>query len=145
MKLPNINHVGIIVNDLDAAKAFFLDLGLEVQGEAEVSGELVDRVTRLDGVKSTVVFMGVPDAETSIELSKFATPVAERGVRPEPANALGIRHISFAVEGIEALVARLKASGWEPFSEIQTYESLYKLCYVHGPEGIIIELAERIG
>ena len=145
MKLKNINHVGINVHDLDAAKAFFLDLGLEVQGEGEISGELADRVTGLDGVKSTVVFMGVPGAETSIELSKFTTPEDERGVRPEPANALGIRHISFAVENIEALVAKLKASGWEPFSEIQNYENIYKTCYVHGPEGIIIEVAERIG
>jgi catechol 2,3-dioxygenase-like lactoylglutathione lyase family enzyme len=145
MTLPNINHIGITVNDLDAAKAFFLELGLEVQGEGEVSGPLVDRVTGLDGVKSTVVFIGAPGAETTIELSKFLTPVDDRGVRPEPVNALGIRHISFAVEHIEALVARLKASGWEPFSEIQNYENTYKLCYVHGPEGIIIEVAERIG
>lgn len=145
MKILNINHVGINVNDLAAAKAFFLDLGLEVQGEGDVSGELVDRVTGLDGVRSTVVFLGLPGGETSIELSKFTTPVDARGVQPVPANTLGIRHISFAVENIEAIVAKLKARGIKPFSEIQTYEDLYKLCYVHGPEGIIIELAERIG
>ena len=145
MKPPTINHIGIIVNDLDAAKAFFLDLGLEVQGEADLSGEIVDRITALDGVQSSIVFMGVPGAGTSIELAKFTTPVDERGPRPEPANALGIRHISFLVEDIEAVVAKLQTHGAQLFNEIQNYENIYKTCYIHGPEGIIIELSEQIG
>ncbi len=145
MKIQNIDHVGVIVNDLPAAKAFFLDLGLEVQGEGEVAGAWVDRVVGLDNMKVAVVFMRVPDGQAGIELIKFHTPADERGVRPAPANTLGIRHIAFAVENIEAVVAKLKERGAEPFSEIQSFEDQYKLCYVRGPEGIILELTEQIG
>lgn len=145
MKIQNIDHVGVVVNDLPAAKAFFLHLGLEVQGEGEVAGAWVDRVVGLDNMKVAFVFMRVPDGQAGIELIKFHTPADERGVRPAPANTLGIRHIAFAVENIEAVVAKLKERGAEPFSEVQSFEDTYKLCYVRGPEGIILELAERIG
>ena len=104
----------------------------------------MDRVIGLDGVKSTVVFLRVPGGEAGIELIKFSTPADERGIQPSFANTLGIRHIAFAVEDIEAVVAKLKKHGTEIFSEIQHYEDSYKLCYVRGPEGIIIELAEQI-
>ncbi len=144
MRIHRIDHVGVIVDDLAAAKAFFLALGLEVQGEGDVAGAWVDRVIGLDGVKSTVVFLRVPGGEGGIELSKFSTPADERGIQPSFANTLGIRHIAFAVEDIEAVVAKLKKNGTEIFSEIQHYEDSYKLCYVRGPEGIIIELAEQI-
>lgn len=144
MKIQRIEHVGVIVNDLAAAKAFFLDLGLEVQGEGEVAGEWVDRVIGLDGVKNTVIFLRVPGGEVGIELIKFSTPTDERGIQPSFANTLGIRHIAFAVEDIEAVVAKLKKNGTELVGEIQNYENSYKLCYVRGPEGIIIELAEQI-
>ena len=144
VKIKRIDHVGINVNDLAAAKAFFLNLGLEVLWEGEVEGELVDRVIGLDNVKSLVVMLGVPGGETNVELSQFFTPTDEGGIQQVPANTLGIRHISFAVEDIEAIVARLKANGTEPFSEIQDYEGQYKLCYIHGPEGIILEVAEQI-
>lgn len=140
-----IDHVGINVNDLDAAKAFFLALGLEVQGEGEVSGELVDRVIGLDNAHSTIVFMRVPNGQTAIELVKFNSPVDERGVQPVPANTLGIRHLAIVVQDIDATVAKLKERGAEPFSDVQTYEDDYKLCYVRGPEGIIVEVAEEIG
>lgn len=145
MKIQNIDHVGVVVNDLPAAKAFFLHLGLEVQGEGEVAGAWVDRVVGLDNMKVAFVFMRVPDGQAGIELIKFHTPADERGVRPAPANTLGIRHIAFAVENIEAVVAKLKERGAEPFREVQSFEDTYKLCYVRGPEGIILELAERIG
>lgn len=144
MKLHRIDHVGIVVNDLPAAKAFFLDLGLEIVGEAEVKGEWVERVIGLKDVKSTVVMLRTPNGEANLELSKFHTPTDKKGVQQLFANTLGIRHIAFAVEDIEAIVTKLKKKGVELFGEIQNYENIYKLCYVHGPEGIIIELAEEI-
>jgi len=144
VKVHKIDHVGIVVNDLAAAKAFFLDFGLEVQGEGEVEGEWVDQVVGLHDVKSAIVMLGTPDGQTRIELAKFYTPLDEKGIQQSFANTLGIRHITFAVEDIEALVAKLKKRGTEIFSEIQNYENIYKLCYVRGPEGIILELAEQI-
>lgn len=144
MKIQRIDHVGVVVNDLAAAKAFFLDLGLEVQWEGVVEGEWVERVIGLDDVKNTVVFLRVPGGEAAIELIEFSTPVDERGIQPSFANTLGIRHIAFVVDDIEAVVARLKVNGTQIFGEIQNYENTYKLCYVRGPEGIILELAEKI-
>ena len=144
MKIQRIDHVGVVVNDLAAAKAFFLDLGLEVQWEGVVEGEWVERVIGLDDVKNTVVFLRVPGGEAAVELIEFTTPVDERGIQPSFANTLGIRHIAFVVDDIEAVVARLKKKGTEIFSEIQNYEDTYKLCYIRGPEGIILELAEQI-
>jgi catechol 2,3-dioxygenase-like lactoylglutathione lyase family enzyme len=144
MTIQRIDHVGVIVNDLAAAKAFFLDLGLEVQGEGEVEGEWVDRVIGLDNVKNAVVMLRVPGGQATIELVQLFAPAAEGSIQPLSANTLGIRHICFAVEDIDAVVARLKANGAEPFSAIQDFEGRYKLCYVRGPEGIILELAEQI-
>src|SRR4029079_13203432 len=109
MKIKRIDHVGITVNDLAAARAFFLDLGLELLGEGDVEGELVDRVTGLNNVKSRVVMLG--DGQTNIELSQFFTPSAAGGIQHLPVNTLGIRHITFAVEDIEAIVAKLKENG----------------------------------
>lgn len=144
MKIQRIDHVGIIVSDLSAATAFFLDFGLEVQGEGELEGELLDQVTGLHDAKTALIWLGTPDGQAHIELVKFYTPSDEKGIQQSFANTLGIRHIAFAVEDIEALVATLKKKGTEFFSEIQTYENMYKLCYVRGPEGIILELAEQI-
>jgi catechol 2,3-dioxygenase-like lactoylglutathione lyase family enzyme len=139
-----MDHVGIIVNDLPAAKAFFLDFGLEMQGEGKVEGEWVDRVVGLHDVKVAYVMLRTPDGEANIELVKFDMPSDEKGMQRPLANTLGIRHIAFAVEDIEAVVAKVKTKGAELFSEIQNYENAYKLCYVRGPEGIILELAEQI-
>jgi catechol 2,3-dioxygenase-like lactoylglutathione lyase family enzyme len=144
MKINKIDHVGIIVNDLSAAKEFFLDLGLEMQGEGEVEGDWVSRVVGLNDVKGKCVVLGPPDGQASIELFKFYSPSDEQDIQKPFANTLGIRHIAFAVEDIEAVVAKLKTKGTEIFSEIQQYEESYKLCYVRGPEGIILELAEKI-
>lgn len=144
MKIHRIDHVGIIVDDLSAAKAFFLDFGLELKGEADLEGELVDQVTGLNGVKSTIVMLGPPDGQTCIELTKFHTPSDEKGVQHALPNALGIRHIAFAVEDIETLLAKLEKKGMKPFNAIQNYKGVYKLCYLRGPEGIILELAEEI-
>lgn len=144
MKIHRIDHVCINVNDLSAAKDFFVDLGLEVQGEAELEGGWLGQLIGLHGVKTALVFMKTADGETSIELVKYHTPADENGIQPSFANTLGIRHIAFVVEDIEAIVAKLKKKGSEIFSEVYRYEDSYKLCYFRGPEGIILELAEQI-
>lgn len=144
MKVNRIDHVSINVNDLSAAKEFFLDLGLEVQAEWDMGGEWVGQVIGLTDVKTTCVALRAADGQAWIELVKFYTPADEHDIQKPFANTLGIRHIALAVEDIEATVANLKKKGTEVFSEIQQYEESYKLCYVRGPEGIILELAERI-
>ncbi|MGP4066789.1 VOC family protein [Oceanobacillus sp. M65] len=145
MKIKRIDHVGVIVNDLSAAKEFFLDFGLEMLGEGEVEGKWVERIIGLSDVRETVVMLGMPDSQATLELVKFHTPTDEKGIQQSFANTLGIRHIAFAVEDIESVVANLQNKGTELFGEIQNYENAYKLCYVRGPEGIILELAEKIG
>lgn len=144
MKINRIDHVSINVNDLSEAKAFFLDLGLEVQAEWELDGAQLDRIVALNDVKTACVGLGMPDGETWIELVKFYSPSDEKDIQQPFANTLGIRHTCFAVEDIDSIVAKLKKNGTEIFSEIQQYEESYKLCYVRGPEGIILELAEKI-
>ena len=144
MKVHRIDHVGIIVNDLPAAKAFFLDLGLEMMGEGEVEGEWAERIIGLQDVKAEIIMLRTPDGEANIELSKFYSPTDENGIQLSLANTLGIRHITFVVEEIEAIVAKLMKNGAELVGEIQTYENTYKLCYIRGPEGIILELAEQL-
>jgi len=144
MKIHRIDHVGIIVNDLTAAKAFFVDFGLEVQGEGELEGEWLDHIVGLKDVKSAFAFLRTPESEANIELIQFHRPVDQNGIQKPFANTLGIRHVAFVVEDIEAIVAKLKKKGTEIFGQIQNYEDSYKLCYVCGPEGIILELAEQI-
>ncbi|MFJ7738768.1 VOC family protein [Lysinibacillus sp. NPDC097287] len=144
MKIQRIDHVGVNVNDLSAAKDFFLDFGLEVQGEWEMEGELINQVFGLKDVKVACVGLGTPDGQVWIELIKFHNPLDEREIQQPFANTLGIRHIAFAVEDIEAVVAKLKKKGTKIFSEILHYGESYKLCYCSGPEGIILELAEQI-
>jgi catechol 2,3-dioxygenase-like lactoylglutathione lyase family enzyme len=144
MKVLRMDHVGIIVNDLPAAKAFFLDLGLELMGEDEVEGEWAERIIGLHDVRAEIIMLRTPNGGANIELSKFHSPKDGNGIQPSLANTLGIRHITFAVEDVEAIVAKLKENGAELVGEIQNYENIYKLCYIRGPEGIILELAERL-
>ena len=144
MKVHRIDHVGIIVKDLAAAKAFFLDFGLELQGEGELEGEWLDKIVGLNNVKDAYAMLRTPDGEANIELVQYYRPSDESTVQQPLANTPGIRHIAFVVEDIEAHVARLKKQGMEVFSEVQHYEDSFKLCYVRGPEGIILELAEPI-
>lgn len=145
MKMHRIDHVGIVVQDLDAAKAFFVGLGLVVQGEAELEGEWLDRMVGLEDVKTALVYLRTPEGETHIELVRYYRPADPNDSQKPRANTPGIRHIAFEVEDIEAVVATLKENGTEIFGEIHNYEDIYKVCYVRGPEGIILELAERIG
>jgi catechol 2,3-dioxygenase-like lactoylglutathione lyase family enzyme len=144
MKIHRIDHVGVIVNDLSAAKAFFLDFGLEMQGEGELEGEWLDQIVGLSGAKTAFVMFGLPDGQANLELIKYYSPSDEKGIQHTAANTLGIRHIAFVVDDIEAAVAKLKKKGMEIFGEVQNYENMYKLCYVRGPEGIILELAQQI-
>jgi catechol 2,3-dioxygenase-like lactoylglutathione lyase family enzyme len=145
MKIRKIDHIGIIVQDMDAAKAFFLDLGLELAGEQDPGGEWVHRIFGLHGVKSSIAMLLTPDGGTRIELSKFHSPVDKRGVQPSRSNDLGIRHIAFVVEDLDAALAKIKKSGAELVGEVHNYKDVYKVCYIRGPEGILLELAEEIG
>ena len=145
MAIQRMDHVGIVVDDLPAAVEFFVDLGLELRGQGQVEGGWVDRVVGLQGVRAELAMLQVPDGHGRVELAKFHSPPAQPGDPHAPANALGIRHVTFAVDDIEAAVARLRARGAELVGELERYRDVYKLCYVRGPEGIIVELAERIG
>ena len=140
-----MDHVGIVVDDLAAATDFFLSLGLELLGEADVEGGTVDRVVGLEGVRAEVAMLQTPDGHGRVELAKFHTPAALGDGFHAPANTLGLRHVSFAVEDVDAVVAGLRARGVELVGELERYEDSYRLCYVRGPEGVIVELAEKIG
>jgi catechol 2,3-dioxygenase-like lactoylglutathione lyase family enzyme len=146
MTVLRLEHIGIVVDDLAAATAFFVALGLEVEGEASVEGGLVDRINGLEGVRSDVVMLRTPDDHaTKLELAKYRSPAYEGDDGPAPANAPGIRHILFVVDDIEDSLAALRAHGGELVGELVNYESSYALCYVRGPAGIIVELAEKLG
>ena len=144
MTIQCMDHVGIVVDDLAAAIAFFVALGLELEGEAPVEGRWVDRVVGLEGVRADIATMRTPDGHARLELTKFHAPSGRGGDSGAPANAMGIRHIAFAVQGIDDVLDRLRAHGAELVGEVEQYEDSYRLCYVRGPEGIIIELAEQI-
>ena len=146
MTLQRMDNVLIVVEDLEAAKAFFAELGMELEGETQVEGPWVDSTVGLEGVRADIAMMRAPDGHGRVELSKFHSPPAVRA-EPEdaPANALGIRRIMFAVEDIDDVVARLRSHGAELVGEIAQYEDLYRLCFMRGPEGIVIGLAERLG
>jgi catechol 2,3-dioxygenase-like lactoylglutathione lyase family enzyme len=143
--IKRMDHVGVVVDDLAGAVAFFADLGLELVGEATVEGRTVDRVVGLEGVRSDVAMMQTPDGHARLELCKFHTPPSPAGDPGAQSNALGIRHVTFEVEGIDDLLDRVQAHGAELVGELEQYENSWRLCYVRGPEGIIIELAERVG
>jgi catechol 2,3-dioxygenase-like lactoylglutathione lyase family enzyme len=146
MTLRRMDNVLIVVEDLEAAKAFFAELGMELDGETQVEGPWADRVVGLDGVRADIAMMRTPDGHGRVELTKFHTPPAVRA-EPEdaPANALGIRRIMFAVEDLDDVVARLRKHGAELVDEIAQYEDAYRLCFVRGPEGIVVGLAEQLG
>jgi catechol 2,3-dioxygenase-like lactoylglutathione lyase family enzyme len=144
MSVLRMEHVGLVVEDLAAAVAFFIDLGLELDGEASVEGAWVDRIVGLQGVRADIAVVRTPDGHSRLELSKFHAPTAV-GTEPNaPANALGIRHLLFAVDDIEDAVARVRGHGAELIGEVVQYEDSYRLCYVRGPEGIIVELAQQL-
>ena len=140
-----MDHVSVVVDDLEAAKAFFAELGMELEGEAPIEGPSVDRVNALEGVRVDIAMMRTPDGHGRLELTKFHSPTA---VTSEPENALGntlgLRSIMFAVDDIEAAIAGLRTHGAELIGEVVQYEDSYRLCYVRGPAGIIVALAEEL-
>ena len=144
MTIQRMDNVGVVVDDLDAAVAFFIELGLELEGEAAVEGLWVDRVVGLDDVRADIAMVRTPDGNGRLELTKFHTPMAVNPDPNAPANTLGIRRIMFAVDDIEDVLARLHAHGAELIGGLAQYEDSYRLCYVRGPAGIIVALAEQL-
>jgi catechol 2,3-dioxygenase-like lactoylglutathione lyase family enzyme len=143
MAIQRMDNVLIVVDDLEAAKSFFTELGLELEGETQVEGPSVDSLIGLQGVRATLALMRTPDGHGRIELDKFHTPDAVR-LEPEdaPVNALGIRRVMFAVEDIDAVVARVLAGGAQLVGEVVQYGDAYRLAYIRGPEGIVVGLSE---
>ena len=146
MTVQRLEHVGVVVDDLAAATAFFVALGLEVEGEASVEGGLVDRINGLESVQADIVILRTADGTGSqLELARYSSPSYDGDVVPAPPNAPGIRHILFVVDDIEASLAALLAQGGELVGELVNYKNIYMLCYVRGPAGIIVELAQELG
>ena len=146
MTLKRMDNVLIVVEDLEAAKAFFVELGMELEGQTVVEGPAVDATVGLDGVRADIAMLCTPDGSGRVELTRFHTPQAVRA-EPEsaPANALGMRRVMFTVDDLDDTVARLRTHGGELVGEIAQYEDVYRLCFLRGPEGIIIGLAEELG
>ncbi|MGW7720755.1 VOC family protein [Streptomyces chartreusis] len=146
MTIQRMDNVLIVVDDLDAVIAFFVELGMELEGKGPLEWRGAERVIGLDDVRQDVAMLRVPDGHGRVELVKFHRPKA---ITPEPkhapANTLGLRRVMFAVDDIDDVVARMRAHGAELVGEIVQYENVYRLCYVRGPEGIVVGLAEQLG
>ncbi|WP_207943583.1 VOC family protein [Actinomadura sp. KC345] len=141
-----MDNVLIVVEDIEAATAFFAELGMEVEGKAPVEGPSVDSVVGLEGVRADIVMLRTPDGHGRVELTRFHTPAAVAGEpRNAPSNTLGIRRIMFAVDDLDDVVARLRTHGAELVGEVAQYEDSYRLCFIRGPEGIVLGLAEQLG
>lgn len=145
MAIQRMDNVLIVVEDLEAVIAFFVELGMELKGKGPLEGRWVERVIGLDDVRQDIAMLQTPDGHSRLELARFHTPAAI-SLKPEnaPANTLGIRRIMFAVDDIEDVVARLQAHGAQLVGEIAQYEDIYQLCYLRGPEGIVVGLAEQL-
>jgi catechol 2,3-dioxygenase-like lactoylglutathione lyase family enzyme len=145
MAIQRMDNVLIVVDDLDDVISFFSELGMELEGRGPVEGPWVDAVIGIEGSRQEIAMLRIPDAEGRIELAKFHTPIAIRAEpRDTPANTLGIRRIMFAVDDIDDVVERLRTQGAEVVGELAQYEDIYRLCYVRGPEGIVVGLAEQL-
>jgi catechol 2,3-dioxygenase-like lactoylglutathione lyase family enzyme len=145
MALQRMDNVGIVVDDLPATIAFFRELGLELEGRAMVEGEWAGRVTGLDDQRVEIAMMRTPDGHSRLELSRFLTPPAVADHRNAPVNALGYLRIMFAVEDIDDTLARLREHGAQLVGEVVQYEDMYRLCYIRGPGGLLIGLAQELG
>ena len=146
MAIQRLDNVAIVVDDLDAAVAFFVELGMEWEARASIEGVWADQTVGLDGVRSEIVMLRTPDGNGRLELTKYEAPTA---VTPEvaapPANTLGLHRVMFAVDDVEDTLERLRPHGGEVLREVAQFEQMYRLCYVRGPAGIIVALAEQIG
>ena len=146
MTVKRLDHISIVVDDMEAAIEFFVELGLAVEGSMTVEGDWVDRVNGIEGVKADIAMLRTPDGQGKLELTVYHhPPVIDREPMVEPQNSLGIRQVMFAVEDIDDTVRRLQAKGASLMGEIATYEDVYRLCYLRGPAGIIVALAEELG
>ena len=145
MTLKRLDHVSVVVDDLPGAIAFFSALGMTIEGQMPIEGPWVDRVNGMENVQVDIVMMKTPDGQGRLELTKFRNP-ALVALEPEiaPPNALGLRSVMFTVESVDDTVARLRANGAELVGEVAQYEDKYRLCYVRGPAGIIVSLAEEL-
>src|SRR3954452_1499112 len=144
MTIRRMDHVGVVVEDLAAAIAFFLELGLELEGEAGVEGEWVDQLVGLDGVRADLAFVRTPDGHGRVELSTFHSPVATSAAPRAPVNTPGIPRLTFAVDDVDDVLDRLRAHGAELVGEVAQYADIYRYCYVRGPAGIILGLIEEL-
>lgn len=146
MTIKRMDNVLFVVEDLEAVKTFFLELGMELEAETQVEGPWVDSTIGLNGVRADIAVLRTPDGHSRVELSRFHEPTAVR-FEPmnAPSNALGIRRVMFAVDDIDDVVARLRGSGSELIGEITQYADSYRLCYIRGPEGIMVGLAQELG
>lgn len=142
--VQHFDHVGIVVDDLELVTAFFVDLGFERSGSMRLEDKWIDRVVRLDGVQLEMVSVSAPDGSGRIELTKFHRPADPAAAQGPLANRLGIRHIAYIVDDLDSVVERLRGRGVETVGEIVDFENIFRLCYIGGPEGLIVELAERI-
>ena len=145
MSIKRMDHISVVVDDLPAAVDFFTTLGLTVEGKMPIEGPWVDRVNGIEGIQVDIVMMKTPDGHGKLELTKFRNPkLVEIEPAIAPPNALGLRSVMFAVEDVDDTVARLQANGAELIGEVVQYEDKYKLCYMRGPAGIIVSLAEEL-
>ncbi|GHH25151.1 VOC family protein [Streptomyces lanatus] len=144
MTLQRMDNVGIVVEDLDAAIAFFTELGMELEGKAEIEGRWADLTVGLEGIRCVIAMMRTPDGHGRLELAQYHAPAAI-GATPPPPNTLGLHRVMFAVDDIDDTIARLRPHGAELLGEVARYEDSYRLCYLRGPAGIIVGLAEQLG
>jgi catechol 2,3-dioxygenase-like lactoylglutathione lyase family enzyme len=144
MTVERMEHVGVVVDDLAAAVEFFLALGLVMEGETSVEGEAVDRITGLDGARSDLAFLQTPDGHGKVELVRYRSPTRTEDPPPRAADTPGLNHLLFAVDDLEATLERLRPHGAELVGEVIDYGTGYRLCYLHGPGGMIVELAEKL-
>jgi catechol 2,3-dioxygenase-like lactoylglutathione lyase family enzyme len=145
MTVRRMDNVGIVVDDMDAAIDFFIELGLELEGRAPVEGDWADGVTGLPGMRVEIAMMRTPDGHSRLELSRFLAPPVVADHRSAPVNALGYLRVMFTVEDIDDTVARLSGRGAKLVGEVVQYQNMYRLCYIRGPEGILIGLAQQLG
>ena len=145
MAIKRMDHVSVVVDDLAGAVVFFTALGMTIQGEAQIEGPWADRVNRIEGIQVDIVMMRTPDGHGQLELTKFRHPkLVETEPAIAPPNTLGLRSVMFTVDSVDDTVARLRAHGAELVGEVAQYEDQYKLCYMRGPAGIIVSLAEEL-
>ena len=145
MTVKRMDNVGIVVEDIDAAIEFFAELGLELEGRAPVEGDWADGVTGLHAMRVEIAMMRTPDGHSRLELSRFLAPPVVADHRSAPVNALGYLRVMFTVEDIDDMLARLGSRGAKLAGEVVQYQNMYRLCYVRGPEGILIGLAQQLG